>query len=369
MHGNRVLILSFPHSSSMGGGERYTESMVTRLAEKGHDFTLVGSSKALRTVFRKHGWRCHTVFGGFEPVTKAGVILFLLTAPIFMLVQTCVLLWFKFVEKYDTVICLSLTEKLITTTLASALRMKVIWMEHLLPGRAVTENPYRSLLQDHARIAHVVTVSETAKRALVDANYPENRIHVISPGFPVPEKPAGPHADPIIGTVARLHPEKGVMTVLDALPTILRDIPDARLEIYGDGEERGLLEEVVHERRLDDAVRFHGWVDSRKGFYRDFRVLAAPSRKESFGMAVVEAMASGLPVVASRVGGLQETIEDKVTGLLVPPDDADALAEALIRILKDPELARRMGEAGHARARDRYSEERFQHAWDTLLNA
>lgn len=369
MDGKKVLILSFPHSSEMGGGERYAETLVSGMRERGHAFTLVSASKALLSVFRSHRWPAHAVFGGFEPVTKSGVVLFILTAPVFLLLQTLLLLWFRAVRRVETVLCLSMTEKLIATPLATALGMRVIWIEHLLPGRAVTMNPYRQLLLRHAREADIVTVSDAAKRALVGIGYPGPRIRVISPGVAMPGAAPGPNDAPVIGCVARLHREKGVMTLLDAFTETVKAVPGARLEIYGDGEERALLEKTVRLRKLGAAVTFHGWVDSREGYYRDFRLLAVPSMKESFGMAALEAMAYGLPVVASRVGGLPEVIGDKVGGLLVPPGDVGKLADALVTLLRDPSRCRLLGDAGRARALDRYSETVFLSSWHDLLNA
>jgi glycosyltransferase involved in cell wall biosynthesis len=352
----------------MGGGERYMETLVRGLKKKGWDFTLVSSSKALLSVFKKNAWPSHAVFGGFEPVTKLGVVLFMVTAPVFLLLHALLLVWFRFVRKTETIICLSMTEKLLVTPMATALKMRVIWMEHLLPGRAVTMNPYRNLLLRHAAEADIVTVSETAERALTEAGYPENRIRIISPGARIPARPSGPNDAPIIGFVARLHREKGVMSLIDAFTEVVKHVPDARLEIYGEGEERELLEKTVAMRLLDSRVTFHGWIDSREGFSRGFRLLAVPSEKESFGMAALEAMAEGLPVVGTRVGGLSEVIEDKVTGLLVPSGDPEALAATIVRLLEDPALCRTLGEAGYARAKDRYSNERFLSAWHALLN-
>lgn len=368
MSDTRVLILSFPHSSSMGGGERYTEDMVRGLKDRGIDFTLVSSSKALLSVFKKNAWPFHGVFGGFEPTTYLNVPLFMLTAPIFMLLQAGVLLWFRFARKCHTVICLSPTDKLIATPLADALKMRVVWMEHLLPGRAIRRNPFLPLLVRNARTADIVTVSEAAKSSLIEIGYEENRIRIIPPGVAIPENPSGPSEAPTVGCVARLHEEKGVMTLVDAFTEIVKRVPDARLELYGEGPERDLLEMTVRIRKLDGKVAFHGWIDSHEGYYRDFRLLAVPSEKESFGMAALEAMAAGVPVVATRVGGLPTLIGDKVTGLLVPPHDADALAETIVRLLQDRALAKRLGEAGHARAKDRYSDERFLSSWHALLN-
>jgi len=175
--------------------------------------------------------------------------------------------------------------------------------------------------------------------------------------------------DNVIGCVSRLHPEKNVQLLLDAFTEVLREIPGAKLEIYGEGPERAELEKVVHERRQTEHVTFHGWVDSRSGIYGGFRVLAVPSKKESFGMAALEAEAHGIPVVATKVGGLVEAVANQVTGLLVPPNDAVAMARAITRILNDKTLAEKLGSQGRALAENLYSEKKLIDAWDDLLNA
>ena len=102
-------------------------------------------------------------------------------------------------------------------------------------------------------------------------------------------------------------------------------------------------------------------------YYQRAALLVMPSFYESFGIACLEAMAFGLPVVATRVGGLPEVIEDGVTGLLVPPGDADALAQAMIRLLSDADLRRRMGQAGRERVLKEFTTERADPGDDCRL--
>jgi glycosyltransferase involved in cell wall biosynthesis len=112
------------------------------------------------------------------------------------------------------------------------------------------------------------------------------------------------------------------------------------------------LRGLSHKLGLDRSVTFHGAVqDDRevRAAYQEAHLFALPSLQEGFGIVFLEAMASGLPVVAARAGAAPEVIADGETGLLVPPGDSTALADALLRLLRDPEMRRRMGEAGRAR--------------------
>jgi colanic acid/amylovoran biosynthesis glycosyltransferase len=158
-------------------------------------------------------------------------------------------------------------------------------------------------------------------------------IRVIPSGVGIPESPGAPEEPPHVLYVGRLSPEKGVLELVEAC----RGLP---LEVVGDGPLR---------ERVRGAIGFvpPGELGRR---YERAAVVVAPSRREGYGVVVREAMAWGRPVVASRVGGLADAVEDGVTGLLVPPCDVEALRAALVRLLADPELRVRLGAAARARA-------------------
>lgn len=154
----------------------------------------------------------------------------------------------------------------------------------------------------------------------------------------------------ILGAVGRCVPEKG----FDVLLRSLVDLPDCRLVLLGDGAGRTELVRLADRLGVADRVRFVGWVDQPWTSRWNFDVLVAPSRTEGFGMAVVEAMQVGIPVVASRVGGLDELIDDGTTGILVEPDDAAALAAAIAKLAADPDGHRLMAERARAAIAHRF---------------
>lgn len=160
----------------------------------------------------------------------------------------------------------------------------------------------------------------------------------------------------VVGNVARLSEQKGQRTLLDAVPLVLERHPDARFAIAGDGELREELGERAQE--FDDHVVMLGNRPDVPDLLASFSVFVHPSRFEGLCLAVLEAQAAGVPVVATPVGGIRETVVDGVTGLLVPPDDARALAERIVRLLDDPELGRRLADRAKERV-GRYSEERM----------
>ena len=158
----------------------------------------------------------------------------------------------------------------------------------------------------------------------------------------------------IVGVVARLEPEKGHPTLLEAWPLVLRSVPDAYLLIVGEGSRRGALEAQARELRIAHRVVFTGRRDDVPAVTAALDVAVLPSYREAQGLSILEAMALSRPVVASNVGGIPEMITDGVTGLLVPPHDPAALAAGIVRLLVDHPLADTLGRAGHDLVHDRF---------------
>jgi glycosyltransferase involved in cell wall biosynthesis len=162
---------------------------------------------------------------------------------------------------------------------------------------------------------------------------------------------------PVIGFVGRLAPEKGVSCLVEAMGKVVKSHPEARLAIVGDGEERPHLEALSESLGISARVFFLGSQDNLPSCIAAMDIVVLPSLSEGFGLAAVEAMSAGRPVVASAVGGLVEIIKDGATGFLVPPNDPDALAARLTTILSDPDLAAELGSAGQKRVQEWSAEE------------
>jgi glycosyltransferase involved in cell wall biosynthesis len=157
-----------------------------------------------------------------------------------------------------------------------------------------------------------------------------------------------PPGVPVALCVARLSPEKDVSAFLEAAALVMQT--DAWFLVAGEGPQRPSLERQINLLGLTDRARLLGARRDIPAVLRAADLLCVPSREEGLGLAAVEAMASGLPVVATRVGGLPEVVVDGETGILVTPGDRAALAAALTGLLGSPEYARRLGRAGQARA-------------------
>lgn len=146
----------------------------------------------------------------------------------------------------------------------------------------------------------------------------------------------------VIGTVARLTEQKNPELLLDALAAVRAALPGVRLVVAGDGPLRPALEQRAEELGIADRVAFLGHAEDVVSVYAALDVFVLPSRHEGFGVAFLEAMAMGVPVVGTRVVGSVDAVRDGDTGLLVPSGDRDALADAILRLLTDEGLARRL---------------------------
>jgi glycosyltransferase involved in cell wall biosynthesis len=163
---------------------------------------------------------------------------------------------------------------------------------------------------------------------------------------------------PMVFSAGRLAFRKGFHLLLEAMPRVLSVNPGARLYVAGKGAMAGFLNMLVESLDLEDEVKLLGFVhdDALPWLYRSCDVFALPSvAAESFGITLIEAMAAGKPIVASRIGGVPEIIDDGVDGLLFEPWDSRGLSEAVNTLLGDPGLAAEMGRRAHAEAEERFS--------------
>jgi glycosyltransferase involved in cell wall biosynthesis len=177
-----------------------------------------------------------------------------------------------------------------------------------------------------------------------------------------------PEASPIVGVVARLEAEKGHRTLLDAWPAVQMTHPEAWLLIVGEGSERNALEAQVAELGISSRVVFAGRREDVPAVTAALDVAVLPSYREAQGLSVLEAMALSRPVVASRVGGIPEMIEDGVSGLMVPPNDPPALAGAINRLLSDHPFADMIARRGHDLVHERFCIELMVDSVETIYD-
>jgi glycosyltransferase involved in cell wall biosynthesis len=185
--------------------------------------------------------------------------------------------------------------------------------------------------------------------------------YVVPLGIDLPRfhgEPRAPDPDsPVIGNVARLAPQKGHRTLINAAPLVLEHHRGARFVVVGDGELRGELEAATRALGVDERFTFTGTRDDVPELLRTFDVFAFPSLFEGLCLAVIEAQAAGVPVVATPVGGIRETVVSGETGVLVPTQDARALAHGILKLLSEPMHARSLAQEAQRRVNDRFGQE------------
>lgn len=214
------------------------------------------------------------------------------------------------------------------------------------------------------RADRVVAVSPAVAACLLEQGVASSRLATIANGLdadrfqrPHREWEDAPRGVQVVGIVGRLILEKGPYVLLEAAARIVCEIPQTLFVFVGDGPERAELERTAAQLGLSDHVRFAGERSSMPEVYASFDVFALPSFSEGMPMTVLEAMAAGLPIVATTVGAVPSLLEPAGCGLLCPPGDAAALATALLRILRNGAFAQRLGAAAQQHLRAHYSAE------------
>ena len=213
------------------------------------------------------------------------------------------------------------------------------------------------------RAARVIAITDALRRFNVErVGLPAGKVVTVHYGMDVPPTAwAAPARLPLpedarlLVAVCRLDRQKGLDVAVRALAQVRERHPMTVLAVLGEGPEREALAALAHELGIGGALLLPGRVGDVAAVLRAAEVVVHPARWEGFGLALLEAMLCERPVVASRVSSIPEIVTDGETGLLVPPDDATALAAAVGRLLDDPALASRLGASGAERARAEFS--------------
>jgi L-malate glycosyltransferase len=253
---------------------------------------------------------------------------------------------------------LSMSTQLVKPPLVAARRV-----DFRLRGNTLSRWKYR-------QVDCFICASEAIRKMLIVDGVPAERAVTVHEGIDLGRAEAAPparihqdlwlpHDAPVIGNVAALVPHKGQRHLIDSAALVVRQVPDARFVIAGEGELRSVLQRAIKEHHLEKHVLLAGFRPDVLSFHKAFDIFVMSSVTEGLGTSLLDAMACGKPVVATTAGGIPEVVVDGETGFLVPPRDHEAMAAALVRLLKDRELRERMGNAGLVRARRKFSAERM----------
>ncbi len=222
----------------------------------------------------------------------------------------------------------------------------------------------------YRQVACFIAASTAIADVLASDGVLRDRIVVVHDGIDVDRVMHVPAADlrqefwfprgaPVLVNVAALVPHKGQKFLVDAMARVRRTSADAQLVIFGEGELRTALEAQIRELGLDKHVVLAGFREDVLALTRSADLFVMSSVTEGLGSTLLDAMAMGLAVVGTRAGGIPEAVEEDVTGLLVPPGNSEALAEAILRLLGDEAARTRLGAAGRERVREHFGVDRL----------
>ena len=222
----------------------------------------------------------------------------------------------------------------------------------------------------HRQVDCFIAASDAIRQMLLGDGVPADRAVTVHEGIDVDRVVASPPVDvhaafwlphdaPVVGHVAALVPHKGQRHLIEAARLVVHRLPDVRFVLLGEGELRESLERLVRRHHLEKHVLLPGFRTDVLGCMKSFDLFAMSSVTEGLGTALLDAMACSRAIVATRAGGIPEVVVDGETGLLVPPRDHAAMAQAILRLLEDRPLRQQMGAAGFIRVSTRFTSERM----------
>ena len=218
------------------------------------------------------------------------------------------------------------------------------------------------------RYAQVVSVSEDVRQRLLGSGVNSHKIRMIRNGidlqpfdgaFAVVKEELGWNGCLLVGLIGRLSPEKGVDIFMHAAARVLVECPDAKFIVAGDGPDRSGLDALIDKLRISESVRLLGRRNDMPALYASLDVMVSASRREGLPIAILEGMASRLPVVATAVGEVPSVIQPGRTGALVPPENPESLAAAIKTLLQDSVRREKLGDAAKLLIQKEYSAARM----------
>lgn len=343
-------------SVKWGGVHVVTETLARGLSARGHDVTIFGAPGSILEE------RMRDV-APFEPILK-GMDLHPVT--LFRARRA--------LTRYRSEVVVAMMKKDVRLTVPAASSLGIPSVV-----RHANDRPLTGWIYDHALFGvlpalHIANSRATRETLFRSASWlrPE-RVMVIHNGMnPAAIDSAAPAALGLdrealtIGFIGRLEKRKGLLDLMQAWPRVARTVPNVHLVVAGRGPDEEQARQVAA-----GAPRIH-WLGYRAdvpSLLRSVHVAVVPSHWEGFGLSALEAMIAGVPVVAANASSLPEIVSDGITGVLVEPRNADALADALIGLCGNPAMRARMGAAGRARALSEFSEEKMIGAFERAIDS
>ena len=308
------------------------------------------------------------------------------------LLKTIILLPFSFIfylnllrtfkkDKVDVILMSNFSEKLFVSLLSRLFAIPVVWIEYGRLGPIFKKNFY--LPKIIYRLAKnvpkkiIVPSRNTMESLITDARVSLSKLELVplgvKPGVSKKNSVNRKWGDKfIIGSVSRLTREKGQEYLIRAMPLVLTQIPNARLLIAGDGPDRKYYEDIISSLNLNTKVTLSGFVEDLNSYYDSMDLFVFPTvwDLEGFGLVLVEAMFHKLPVIATKIGPVDEIVDDGRSGILVNSKNVIDLADRIIELAKDSARRDSFAKAGYEKAKNKYSlEKSANHVLDILYDA
>lgn len=247
---------------------------------------------------------------------------------------------------------------------AIGFKIPVIYTEHLW----TKQYKLTSRLAHQAQIAGLwfldmftnlnIAVSQAVKDFMVENQISRpSKIVVVYNAIEHPKKKVKIFAKshPILGTIGTLNFQKGIQNLIRAMPQIIKEFPEVTLKIVGEGPYRKELEKLTRKLKLQEKIAFTGFVKDVEKELEEIDIYIQPSLSESFGLAIIQAMSLGIPVVATNTGGIPEVVTTGKSGILVEAGKPAALATGILELLRDKEKARKLGRLGAEEAKIKFN--------------
>jgi len=202
----------------------------------------------------------------------------------------------------------------------------------------------------------IIAITEPMRQDIINAGIPANKVFTVPNMLPLPQlvqyKEPKERSIPVIGVCARFVSMKGIDVFLHALVELKKRMIPFKAKIAGDGPERKLYEQLISDYKIEQQVTLLGWIHNKEPFYNDIDFFCLPSRKEAFGLVILESMMHSLPLVLTDLPGPREIIAQSESAVFVPSEDPISMADAIERLIKEKELAKKLGHNAFQRVQD-----------------
>lgn len=235
----------------------------------------------------------------------------------------------------------------------------VRWVKMLLPRIPLVAIYHGGKVSRFLKADRIITINDDQLQYLKDAGYPEHMAVVVDNALPLDSLPSYKRrkkwtGQPVIGTLRLLEPAKGVDTLIDAIGILAKRGLRLQTRIGSNGSQKQMLMDQAARLDIGDLVHFDGWVSDKDAFYGQLNIYVLPSKAEEWGIGIVEANAARLPVIATRTLGPKRIVKHEQTGLLVEVDDPVSMADAIERLVENPQLAETLARNGYEHCRENY---------------